>query len=128
MAVTSQLFDVTFWSNFFDVILYLFLLSDSIEICKSEAPPSEFCSTSGDWGKIGIPNLARTSRINFYWILQNARVTATTRKGRGGGGVTLSPSTQIRVKEMTQTQVFVNEWFQTTSRSPWHQGNFWKFN
>ena len=26
-------------------------------------PPSEFCSISGDWGKLGIPNLGRTSLI-----------------------------------------------------------------
>ena len=53
MAMPSQVFDMTFWSIFFAVILFLFLLSDSLEICKSEAPPSEFCSASGDWDKIG---------------------------------------------------------------------------
>ena len=33
-----------------------------------------FCSISGDWGELGIPNLARTTLIKCYWMLQNARV------------------------------------------------------
>ena len=37
--------------------------------------PSEFCPISEDWGELGIPNLARTSLIKCYWMLQNARVT-----------------------------------------------------
>ena len=45
---------------------------------KSEIPPSEFCPISGDWGKLGIPNLARMSLIKCYRILQNTRVTAFT--------------------------------------------------
>ena len=44
------------------------------EIWKSEIPPSEFFPISGDLGKLGIPNLARTSLIKCYWMLQNARV------------------------------------------------------
>ena len=48
------------------------------EIQKSETTSSEFCAISGEWGKLGIPNLARTSLINWCWMLQNARVTAFT--------------------------------------------------
>ena len=36
------------------------------EIRKSEIPPSEFCPISGDWGELGIPNLARMSLIKRY--------------------------------------------------------------
>ena len=43
-----------------------------------EIPPSEFCPISGDWGELWIPNLARMSLIEFYWMLQNSRVTAFT--------------------------------------------------
>ena len=41
-----------------------------------ETPPSEFCPISGDWGELGLPNLARTPLIKCYLMLQNARVTA----------------------------------------------------
>ena len=37
----------------------------------------EFCPISVDWGKYGIPNLAQTSLIKCYWMLGNARVTAS---------------------------------------------------
>ena len=53
-------------------------IRDWPEIRKSEIPPSEFCPISGDWGELGIPNLARMSLIKCYWMLQNARVTAFT--------------------------------------------------
>ena len=82
MTMTSQLFDMTSSSNFFDVILFLlsilvtvlsFLLiwplvlelwqfsfiRDWPEIRKLEVPLSEFYPISGDWGKLRIPNLAR---------------------------------------------------------------------
>ena len=45
---------------------------------NSEIPSSEICPISGDWGKLGIPNLARISLIKFCWMLQNTRVTAFT--------------------------------------------------
>ena len=41
-------------------------------------PLLEFCSISGDWGKLWIPNLARMSPIKYYWMQQNSRVTALT--------------------------------------------------
>ena len=88
-------------ANFFEVLLFLFsslvsgtnfmsLLSlvlelwqflfirDSQEILKSEIPPPDFCPIYGDWGKLRTLNVARTSLIKCYWMLQNSRVTAFT--------------------------------------------------
>ena len=48
------------------------------EIWKLEIHPSEFCPISGDWGKLGIPNLSPMSLMKCYWMLQNARFTAFT--------------------------------------------------
>ena len=64
------------------------------EIRKSEIPSSEFCQVFGNWGKLGIPYLARTYLIKCYWMLPNARVIAFTisellrenQQGGGGGG------------------------------------------
>ena len=53
-------------------------IRDWPEIRKSEIPPSEFCPISGDWGELWIPNLARMSLIECYWILLDSRVTAFT--------------------------------------------------
>ena len=56
---------------------------------------SEFCPISGDWGEWGIPNLARKSLIECYWMMQNASVTTLIvsellqqdqQRGGGGGG------------------------------------------
>ena len=44
-------------------------IKDWPEIPKLEIPLSKFCPTSGDWGKLWIPNLARMSLIQYYWIL-----------------------------------------------------------
>ena len=57
-------------------VMKIFFYKGWTEIRKSEIPPSEFCLICGDWGKLGIPNLARTSLIKCYWIPQNAKVTA----------------------------------------------------
>ena len=125
--------DMTSYSSFFfDVVLFLLsslviglrfisisslvlelwqfsFIRDWPEIRKSEIPPSEFCSLSGDWGELGILNLARASLIKCYWILQNARITAFTisellkeNKQREGKIKSTSlpirfPPTQIRV-------------------------------
>ena len=40
--------------------------------------PFEFCPISGDWDELWIPNLARMSLIECYWMLQNSRFTAFT--------------------------------------------------
>ena len=101
MAMMSQCFDMTSLSDFFDVVLFLlsslvtgprFMSISSLglelwqfsfirnwpEIRISKIPPSEFCPISGDWGELWIPNLARMSLIEFYWMLQNSRITAFT--------------------------------------------------
>ena len=45
---------------------------------KSEKPSSDFCPIYGDWGKLGIPNLAQMFLIKSYWMLQNATATNFT--------------------------------------------------
>ena len=56
--------------------LWSFLfIRDWPEIRKSEILSSKFCAISGDWGKLGTPDLAQSFLIKCYWILQNPRVT-----------------------------------------------------
>ena len=43
-----------------------------------EIPPTEYCPVAGDWGVLGILNLARISWMKSYSTLQNARFTAYT--------------------------------------------------
>ena len=77
--------------------LWQFLfIRDSPEIRNSEKTPSGFCPVSGDWGEWRTPNLARTSLIKCYWILQNPRVTTLTvsellRENQQGGKITSHP-------------------------------------
>ena len=81
-------------------------IRDWPEIRKLEIPPSKFCRISGDCGELCIPNLARMSLIECYWMSQNSRVTAFTvfellrKTNCGGVKLPLSPlpPTQIRVK------------------------------
>ena len=91
----------SYWSTFHVYIISLVLelwqfsfIGDWPEIWKSEIPPSEFCPISRDWDKLWIPNLARMSLIECYWMLQNTRVAASTifellRKNQLWGGVKL---------------------------------------
>ena len=116
MTMTSQFSDMTSTSNFFDVVLFLLsslvtgpsfmsisslvlklwqfsFIRDWPEIRKSEIPLSEFCPIFGDWGELSIPNLARMSLIECYWMLKNPRVTAFTvfellRENQLGGKIT----------------------------------------
>ena len=125
MTMTSHFSDMTSTWTFLDVVLFLlsnlvtdrsfmsisslvlelwqfFFIRDWPEIWKSEIPPSDFCSISGDWGELWVPNLARMSLIECYWMLQNSRVTAFTvlellRENHLGGKI-IPPPTQIRVK------------------------------
>ena len=82
-------------------------IRDWAETRKFKIPSSEFCPTSGDWAKLGLPNLARKCLIKCYCKLQNARITAFTvsellRKNQQGGGgdkiTTPLPPTEIRFK------------------------------
>ena len=114
MTMTSQFTDMTSTSTFFDFVLFLLsslvtgprfmsisslvlelwqfsFIRDWPEIRKLEIPPSEFCTISGDWGTLWIPNLARMSLIECHWMLQNFRVTVFTafevlRENQLGGG------------------------------------------
>ena len=125
-TMTSQFSDMTSTSNFFDVVLFFLsslvtspsfmsissvvlelwqssFIRDWPEIRKSETPSYLF-PKSGDWGELRIPNVARMSLIECYWMLQNSRVTAFTvlellRENKlGGGGGKFTPLIQIRVK------------------------------
>ena len=126
MTMTSQLYDMTSSSNFFDVFLCLLLSLVTVpsfmsisslvlelwqfyfirgwpEIRKWNTP-SEYCPISGDWGKLGIPSLVLVSLIKCYWMLQNTRVTAFTvsellRENQQGGVKLPPPPTQNRVKD-----------------------------
>ena len=53
-------------------------IKDWPKIWKSEIPPSEFCPKFGEWGDLGIPNLARMFLIKCSWMLENTRVTDFT--------------------------------------------------
>ena len=80
------------------------------EVQKTEIPPVKFYSISGDWGELGIPNLAWMSLIKCYWKLQSAKVTAFTiseslrGKQQGGGGkITPFPSSHTHTHTHTHT-------------------------
>ena len=52
------------------------------EIQKTKTPPSEFFPISGDWGKLGIPDVAHMSLLKCYsfycfWVIKG--------KPKGGG-------------------------------------------
>ena len=92
----------SYWSKFHvniitgSGVMTIFFIRNWPEIRKAEIPTSEFCPISGDWGQWGIPNIARTSLIKCYWMLQNGSVTAFTvsellRKTNSGGKITPSP-------------------------------------
>ena len=113
--MTSQFSNMTSTSIFFDVVLFLLsslvtgpsfmsisslvlelwqfsFIRDWPEIRKSEIPPSEFCPISEDWYNLGIPNLARMSLIECYWMLEISRLLRENQLGGGGrGGVKIRP-------------------------------------
>ena len=92
----------SYWSKFHvnfitgSGIMTIFFYTGLTEIRKSEIPPSEFCPMSGDWGEFWVPNLVRMSLIEYYWMLQNSRVTSFTVLELLKD--TPPPTTQIRVK------------------------------
>ena len=114
--MASQCSDLTWTSNFFDLVLFLLLslvtgpkfmsisslvlelwqfsfIRDWAEIWRSEIPSFEFCPISGDWSELWTPHLARMSLIECYWMLQNSRVTTFTifellRENQVGGKIT----------------------------------------
>ena len=110
MTMTSQFFDMTSFLIFFDVagpgfmsisllvldLWQFFFIKDWLEISKSEIARSEFCLISGDWRKLGWPNLARMSFMKFYLTLQNTKVTVCTvcalLRENQHGGAEITPS------------------------------------
>ena len=99
--MTLQYADMTSTSKFLDVVMFLLsilvtwpiftpisslvlelwqftFIRDWPEIRKSEILLSEFCPITGDWNKLGIPNLAQMSLMKYYEMLENARVAAFT--------------------------------------------------
>ena len=74
----------SYWSKFHvnivtrSGIMTIFFYKGLTRNWKSEILPSEFFPISGDWGQLWIPNLAQMSLIEYYWMLQNFRVTAFT--------------------------------------------------
>ena len=83
--------------------------------------PFEFCPISGDWDELWIPNLARMSLIECYWMLQNSRFTAFTVfvllwEHQMGGKITpppppFPPRLGIRVKIVKNVQCTLNDHF-----------------
>ena len=59
-------------------ITTIFFYKGLTKIRKSEIPSSEFCPISGDWDELWVPNLARMSVTECYWILRNSRITVST--------------------------------------------------
>ena len=72
-----SLVKISYWSKFMSISLLVLeiwqfpFMKDWPGIGKSVILPSTFCPLSGDWGKLGMPNLARMSLIKCYWMLKN---------------------------------------------------------
>ena len=74
-VVVFLLSSLVFGSRFMSISwlvleLWHFLTRDWAEIQKSEMPLSEFCPISGDWGELGIQNLARLHLMKRYSMLR----------------------------------------------------------
>ena len=78
------LVNLSYWPNFHvniitgSGVVTIFFYKGLTRNLENGNTPFEFCPISGDWGELGVPNLARTSPIKCYWILQSARVTPFT--------------------------------------------------
>ena len=94
--MTPQIAGITSSSKFFDIAVVLlsglvtgpsFILISLLvwsydnvrlqEICQKgenrRKSPSNFGPIPGDWGKLGMTNLARMSLMNSYWMLQKSQ-------------------------------------------------------
>ena len=82
--------------------LWQFLfIRDWLENRKLKIHLSKFRPISGDWGKLGMQNLAGISLMKCYWMLENARFTWIIKRkptGRREGGEVKDAPTQIGVK------------------------------
>ena len=90
-------------------------IRDWPEIRNLEMPPSVHYSISGDWNRLGIPNLAKMFLMKGYWMQKNARVTSfavseLSREHQKAG--TFYPLTRLGlrkvryVKQIKSTQVY----------------------
>ena len=59
MSISSLVLEVHVNNITGSGVMTIFFYKDWPEIRKSEIAPSEFCSIFGDWGELGIPNLAQ---------------------------------------------------------------------
>ena len=66
------------------------------EIRKSEIPAPKFCPISGDWGQLGIPNLARLFLIKCYCFY---RFWVIKRQPIGRSKVTPQPPLRLGLKK-----------------------------
>ena len=127
MTMTSQFVDMNVIVNFFDVFLvkfsywskfqiksllvlelYQFLfIRDWPEILKSEIPSSEFSPISGDWGKLGIPNLAQMTNVSNKKLLKAAKYLAKTNRIGGLLGLTIKVTTWLEL-----TTLSFSEWWE----------------
>ena len=86
--MSMQLLLLELWQFFF--------IKDRPEIQKSEIPPSEFCPISGDWGKLGKPNLAKIPQMNFTECCKMPRLqllpVSELLSENQKGGIKLPPS------------------------------------
>ena len=115
------LVNLSYWPNFHvniitgSGVVTIFFYKGLTRNLENGNTPFEFCPISGDWGELEVPNLARTSPIKCYWILQSARVTPFTvsellRKNQQGGKITPLP-TQIRVNRYCEQRfLFMTPW------------------
>ena len=142
MSMASQFSDMMLSSIFCDIVLFLLsslvtgpslmsISSLALELWQFSFirdwpeirignTPSDFCPISGDWNKLGIPNLARMSLIKCYWMLQNARVTAfTASEGKPivVGKITPFPPPNLGLKK----ELYHGPSIQTLIISPWTQ-------
>ena len=115
--MTKQFANMTPSSNFFDAVLFplpslvnvssfmsisslvmtVFFYKGLTRNLEIRIPPCEFYPISGDWGELGILNLARMSLMICYGMLQNVRVTIFTfsellreKQQEGRGNITSS--------------------------------------
>ena len=128
MTMKSQFVDMNDIVNFLDVFLvkfsywskfqiksllvlelYQFLfIRDWPEILKSEIPSSEFSPISGDWGKLGIPNLAQMTNVSKK-VIECCKIPQENQQDRKGVllGLTIKVATLLGL-----TTVSFSEWWE----------------
>ena len=101
-----SLVKICYWSKFHvniftgSGVMTIYCIRDWPEVWKSEIPASEFCPVSGDWGKLGIANLAWMSLMKCYWMLQNASTVSELLK-ENQQGLKLPPPPRLGLMPLT---------------------------